>query len=139
MIDQNDSSEERDLHPVSTKVVFYTPDYSHVLAMHMFRGTDHELYGLPGGHIDAGEVPDQTIIREIEEELGIVVSDLQHIDFITHTNGKIVLAYKGSLPYDTQFSPSDPEKETGLWMTRDEFTAIKTQPSYKKIVLDHWQ
>ncbi|MGC2444652.1 NUDIX hydrolase [Candidatus Binatus sp.] len=31
-----------------------------------------DYWDLPGGHLEAGESPDQALIRELEEELGIV-------------------------------------------------------------------
>lgn len=31
-----------------------------------------DVWDLPGGHVEIGEPPDQTLIRELEEELGIV-------------------------------------------------------------------
>ena len=138
MPDVHQPSKPRDLHAVSTKAIFYTPDSRYVLVMHMFRGTDHEKFGLPGGHIDAGEVPDAAMVREIREELGISMLNLQHIDFVTHQNGKIVLAYTGTLPHDTVFAPSHPEKEVGIWMNRGEFEQIAIEPSYKQLALAHW-
>lgn len=104
----------------------------------MFPDTSHEMYALPGGHVDAGEVPDNTIIREIQEELGITISGLRHIDFFVHSNGKIVLAYIGTLTSDTEFAPTIPEKEVGIWMSRSEFETISIEPMYKKLVLEHW-
>lgn len=131
-------SDTRDLHRVSTKALLYTPDKTKILVMHMFPGTNHEMYALPGGHIDAGEVPDDTIIREIQEELGISISGLKHVDFFVHINGKIVLAYKGMLAADTEFAPTIPKKEVGVWMSRSEFEAIEIEPSYKRLALEHW-
>lgn len=130
---------DRDLHRVSTKALLYTPNYSHILVMHMFPGTHEEMFALPGGHVDAGEVPDQTIHRELDEELGIKVDDLQHVDFFMHVNGKIILAYQSTLPYDTVFHPSKPHKEIGIWLTKPEFEALSIEPNYKRAALEHWR
>ena len=128
----------RDLHRVCTKAVIYTPNKSHVLVMHMYKGTSREMYGLPGGHIDAGELPDDTIVREIKEELGVTISGLRHCDFFVHENGKVVLVYIGTLPLDVNLVPSDPAKEIGTWLTREEFKAIVIDPGYNAITLNNW-
>lgn len=129
----------RDLHRISTKAAIFTPDYSHVLVMHMVPDTTPAIYGLPGGHMDKDEVPDETIVREIDEELGIVAPKLEHVDFFMHENGKVVLAYLGTLPYDIEFHPSNPRKEVGVWLTKADFKDIAIEPGYKKLVLDNWR
>jgi len=47
----------------------------------------HEPFGLalPGGHVDPGETPRQTAIRELEEETGLV---LHEVKFLTKRSGK---------------------------------------------------
>lgn len=40
-------------------------------------------YGLPGGHLEFGETPEQCAAREVMEETGLKVSDVQ---FLTATN-----------------------------------------------------
>lgn len=38
---------------------------------------------MPGGHLDAGETPEETAVREVHEETGLVVANPQ---FIGYTN-----------------------------------------------------
>lgn len=55
-------------------------------------------YGMPGGHLETGETPDDAVRRELAEELGLTEQiPLRRCDFFWHGEGKIVLAYCGTL------------------------------------------
>ena len=66
-----------DRHEVSVKVALYSSDGKCVLLMYY---PHDDGFGLPGGHIDAGETPDVALERELREELGITI-DATPADF----------------------------------------------------------
>lgn len=118
--------EERPKHAVSTKAILLSPDGTHVLGMKYFF-EDESLYGrgLPGGHLEDAENPDEAVVREVEEELGIVVSDLERFSFTPHKDGKIALLYRGILSTKTELHPSDPKREIGEWIVIEDIRSGK--------------
>jgi ADP-ribose pyrophosphatase YjhB (NUDIX family) len=71
----------------------------------VFRRTDEQIdfllirdpydnWGLPKGHIEGGETPEQTALREVEEETGLrelsMVAQLPTIDWYFRDRGKLV-------------------------------------------------
>ncbi len=125
----------RKLFKVVTKAAIYNTDESKVLVIHMDRNRD---YGLPGGHIDENEDIDIAMQRELYEECGIKVPRLQRTDFFFHSNGKIVLAYVGVSNSDDIVSKQDNLEGIPKWLSMEEFKSINIEPSYRKLVLDHW-
>ncbi len=95
-------------------------------------------WGLPGGHIEQGETPDETIVREIYEECGVKSSDLQPAGFFMHSNGKLILAYTGTTQDDTLKSTQNNLEGIPKWLSRDEFLEITIEPNYQKLVLENW-
>jgi ADP-ribose pyrophosphatase YjhB (NUDIX family) len=69
-------------------------------------------YGLPGGHLEAGEQPDEAMKRELKEEIGLIETiALQRFDFFLHqSEDKVVLGYVGILDpavVDTTFDSGE--------------------------------
>lgn len=123
------------LFKVVTKAAIYSHDKSKVLVIHMDQFND---WGLPGGHIEENEDMDDTMRRELFEECGVKPESLQKIDFFYHSNGKIVLAYVGTLKNDDIISRQDNLEGIPKWLTRDEFENIVIEPNYRKLVLANW-
>ena len=99
------------------------------------------LYGLPGGHVDANEYPDETIARELMEELAITVEAPKRKDFFLRGDRgtSIILAYTAVAPKAIEVNPTDPDQEIGIWMTRDEVVALPNlSPAYKQFIIENW-
>ena len=120
---------------VSTKVALFNADRSKVVVIDI--GRDGQ-FGLPGGHIDSGEAPDEAIVREIREECGVGVSKLERADFFVHQDGKIVLAYTGIADSEEFNSEQDNFEGVPKWLTKAEFELIGIDPGYREFVLKVW-
>lgn len=123
----------RDLHRVTTKCAFYSPDGSKVLVVEYTSGK----FGLPGGHVDAGEIPDDAMKRELAEELGLVDVVVTRRDFWTHNNGKIILGYTATLDESTPLVLQEEEVASALWVTVDDVASGKVVlSSYDQFVCE---
>lgn len=99
-------------------------------------------WGFPGGGVDHGETVESSLIREVEEEIGVPANEITSDFEICHyTIGSIVdgvprmnLFFKVTLPKDL-ISNTDEVAES-RWFTKDEFMELFMSPSYEdRIVL----
>lgn len=78
-------------------LVFDTEQQEYILTRQFRIGTESELVEVVAGMVDEGEEPEQSIRREIEEEIGYHVDRLQHVcDFYSSPGGnteKVELYY----------------------------------------------
>jgi 8-oxo-dGTP pyrophosphatase MutT (NUDIX family) len=125
----------RTLFKVSTKIALFDKSKEHVLVIYMDWDDD---WGLPGGHVDEGETPLETISRELLEECGVVADDIQRKDFFMHSNGKLILAYTGTTSNTILKSQQDNLEGMPKWLTRDEFEVVKIESGYRELVLNSW-
>lgn len=130
-----------DAHLVSVKIAIYARDTDAVLVMAYGNNPlQPKAYGLPGGHIDGDEEPDEALERELEEELALTLDKYEHRDFFRKNTARdIVLAYRAIVSSDVAINPPHPEVEHGVWMTRSEIETIKgISPVYKTFIINNW-
>jgi 8-oxo-dGTP pyrophosphatase MutT (NUDIX family) len=122
---------------VSTKLALYSRNFSTVLVMHY---PVRNIYGLPGGHVEPQENPDDAIRRELMEELTLTVDTLRRADFFLREGdrGPIILAYTSIASEAIAVHPTRPEFEYGKWVTKDEVDHLQMSAEYKRFVLQNW-
>ena len=90
-------------------------------------------WGLPKGHIEAGESDEQAALREISEECGValdslkVVSRLPPSEYVYRRAGrltfKLVEHFLVTAPAGTEIRPQAGEIDEAEWLTIDEASA----------------
>lgn len=122
-------------------LVFDTFGRVAIIARHSRSG--HLEWCLPKGHIEKGETPSQTAVREIHEETGIlgeVVDSIATIDYwFTGTSQRIhKLVHHYALRYVSGelsvLGDPDHEAEDALWVHFDELGNVLSYPNERKIV-----
>ncbi|OJU88221.1 hypothetical protein BGO17_04605 [Candidatus Saccharibacteria bacterium 49-20] len=123
-----------DKHYISVKVALFSADLQRVLVMYYPK---RDIYGLPGGHIDKNELPDEALARELKEELGVSVEGAQLKD--SYRSGRIILAYTAIVPNDFETFPPDPKFEYAVWRTKAEVEEMGTlSDHYRQFILEYW-
>lgn len=95
---------------------------------------------LPGGRIDFGENPEQTLTREFQEELNIkdlTIRELLHAwTFVVEREDSdrqyVVLVYRCEAP-DQPLRRSNEHLEVG-WFTPEEIKELKMRDGYKETI-----
>ncbi len=125
---------------VSTKAAIFSNSLDQVLVIDLsqIKIYGKNKHGLPGGHMEENETPDQTIAREIKEECGITATNLKRADFFITNYGKVVLAYIGTANNDNIKSEQDGLEGIPKWVTKSEFEKINIDENYYKFVLENW-
>lgn len=103
---------ERNLERVSCKAALYSKNRTKVLLVEYLPGK----FGLPGGHIELGEAPEETMRRELREEIGLKEKAyLKKCDFWRHSDGKIILGFAGDIAIDSILTIDKNEIEAVAW------------------------
>ena len=89
------------------------------------RKNDTTKFGLPGGHIEEGETPEQAVIRETFEETGLKISNL----ILICCRQDCECFYTSS--FEGEISPSPGETGVVKWTTQEELTCSNSSfPEY---------
>jgi 8-oxo-dGTP diphosphatase len=93
-------------------------------------------WDLPGGDVDFGEDPQESILREIEEEAGLKVNDLEILDVEAHINSRgehwFTVAYRAvAVNDDVKISWEHNEYR---WVDSREFAELSSIPKIVRFV-----
>jgi 8-oxo-dGTP diphosphatase len=107
----------------------------------LVKEADDGWWALPGGGVDHGETVESTLVREVEEELGVpakeVLSDFQIIYYnignVVNAVPRMNLFFKASVPEEL-LKKTDHVSEW-RWFAKDEFIRQGLHPSYDKAEL----
>ena len=88
----------------------------------------------PGGHVEPGETVVDSVIREVQEETGLTVSNVQNCDYIQWYNPEKQSQYFVFLFKTNTFSGELKDSKEGKvkWMTLDEMLAGSLAPNMTK-------
>ena len=117
---------------VTCKAAIYDPTRQFVLVAN-YTPTKN---GLPGGHLELDELPDEAMARELQEEIGFVPDNLERKDFWIHRNGKLILGYISTASKDQTLDIDPREVRSADWVSLDKIRSGEVfLDSYEEFVL----
>ena len=100
-----------------------------VLATQRGYGEYKDGWEFPGGKIEAGETPQEALIREIKEELKITISVGDLIDTIEYDYPEFHLSMDCFLCEISDGKPVLTEHEAARWLTKEELNTVDWLPA----------
>lgn len=88
----------------------------------------------PGGKIEAGETPEQALVRELEEEVGIVVTSAQLYERLEYSYPELHITLWFYLVESWEGEPWGREGQPGGWIAQHALNADDFPPANAPIV-----
>lgn len=123
--------------PIRKAVRCYSIKDNNVVAIKYKKGNLEGYYDIPGGKIEEGELPEQTVIREMKEETGLDVKDLKY-------KGNMIIEYPNRIfdvhtfvVSESEGEPQEFEENTSEWIEIPKLLN-KEKILYDIIILDRF-
>ena len=102
----------------------------------------YENWGLPKGHLERGETPEQTAVREVAEETGIQEVELRRaldtIDWFFRDGADLIHKYCHFFLMETTTSATEPQLEEGIteciWLPLEEALRTLTYDNAREVL-----
>ena len=123
--------------PTVGAVIFNTDGKFLLLKSHKFNGQ----FVVPGGHIELGESMEQALRREIMEETGLTVRDIELVDLQEFIYDEIFWKKRHFIFHDYRCRTDDSkvtlneEAQEYLWVTLEESRSLPVEP-YTRHTID---
>jgi len=104
--------------------------------------TKDRRWELPGGRMNVGETPEQTLHREVLEELGTTVTILGLQDVFVRTESDpahVLVVYRCRLVNDEPFQTDQKEIQEMRWISKeDDLSTIDFFPGYQEMLTKYF-
>jgi mutator protein MutT len=101
-----------------------------------------DIWDIFGGHIEEGETKEETLRRELEEEIGIIVKDFEFLETYEDKDPTYGIDYVHHI-FLIHLWEGDPENkvpsehERIAWFSKEETGNLKMHGEVRRIILEH--
>lgn len=124
---------------ISPAIIVGVHDGERIL-MTKYNGRDYKGYALVAGFIEIGESVEDTVRREVLEEVGVNVRDITY--YKTQPwgmDGGLLIGYFATLDGNPEITLDEDELSMARWYTRDEITVQDDDISLTSNMIDFWK